>query len=98
MGTLAVFAGAKNPTGQTVLLKKDYLRKLEFFIFSRSLPGGLILLSNAVVVCHQFSSFPLIVRRPILRAVIICHLCRPPLSSSAVAIIVVRCRRRPPPP
>jgi hypothetical protein len=32
--------GAKTPTGQTVLLKKVFFHKLDFFIFvSRSLPG-----------------------------------------------------------
>jgi hypothetical protein len=41
MVPLGVLAGAKNPTGQTVLLKKVFLHKLDFFIFSHSLPGGL---------------------------------------------------------
>jgi hypothetical protein len=90
---LAVFAGARNPTGQTVSLKKAFLRKLEFFIFSRSLPDGLIsLLSNAVVVCRLFFSFPLIVCRLILHAVVVCRLCRPPLSLSTVTVIFVRRR------
>jgi hypothetical protein len=34
---LGVLAGAKNPTGQTVSLKKVFLRKHDFFIFSHSL-------------------------------------------------------------
>jgi hypothetical protein len=80
---LAVFPGAKNPTGQTVLLKKFFLRKLNFFIFSCSLPSGLIsLLSNAIVVCRLF-----IVRQPILRAVIV-RLRQPPLSLFAVAVVI----------
>jgi hypothetical protein len=89
---LAVFAGAKNPTGQTVLLKKIFLFKLNFFIFSHYLHGGLIsLLSNAFVVRHPFSSFPLVVRHPILHVVVICHLCCPLLLSSATTIVIVRC-------
>jgi hypothetical protein len=88
-------AGAKTPTGQTVLLKKVFVRKLDFFIFvSRSLPGW----PNAVVVCRPPSSFPLVVRRLTLHAVIIRHLRRPPLSSSAIAV-VAHCRHcRSPPP
>jgi hypothetical protein len=75
--------GAKIPTGQTVLLKKVFLRKLDFFIFvSRSLPGW----PNAVVVCRPPSSFPFVVRRLILHAVVIRHLCRLPLSLSAIAV------------
>ncbi len=93
---MAVLAGAKNPTGQTVLLKKVFLRELNLLIFSRSLPSGLIsLLSNAVVVCHPLSSFPLVVRHPILHAVVVHHLCCPPLSSSTVTIVVVCCRLLP---
>jgi hypothetical protein len=38
---MGVSAGAKTPTGQTVLLKKVFLHKLAFFIFSLSLLGGL---------------------------------------------------------
>jgi hypothetical protein len=41
---LGVLAVAKNPTGQTVSLKKGFLHKLDFFIFSRSLPGALALM------------------------------------------------------
>jgi hypothetical protein len=40
-GTLAVFAGAKHPTGQTVLLTKVFLRKINFFIFHALCPAGL---------------------------------------------------------
>ncbi len=91
---MAVFAGVKNPTGLTVSLKKVFLRKLEFFIFSCSLPGKLVsLLSNAVVVRRPFSSFPLVDRRPISRAVVVRRLRRPPLSSSAVTVVVFH--RRP---
>jgi hypothetical protein len=76
---LAVFAGAKNPT---CIAEKVFLLKLNFFIFSRSLPGELIsLLSNAVVVRCPLSSFPLVVRGPISHAVVVCPLRRPPLSS-----------------
>jgi hypothetical protein len=59
-------AGAKNPTGQTVLLKKVYLHKLDFFYFFTLLAwcAG----SYAVVVCRPLSSFPLVVRRPISSA------------------------------
>jgi hypothetical protein len=97
---LAVLVGARNPTGQTVSLKKGFLRKLDLFIFSRSLPGGLTisLLSNPVVVCRPLSSFLLIVRCPILRAVIVRRLCHPPLLSSTVAVVIVRRRQRLPPP
>ncbi len=97
MGTLAFFAGGNNPTGQTILLKKVLLRKLEFFIFSRSLPSGLIsLLSNAVVVCRPFSSFPLVVCRPISHAVIVRHCRHPPLPlSSFPTIDVHRCHDPP---
>jgi hypothetical protein len=88
-------AGAKTPTGQTVLLKKVFLRKLNFFIFvSRSLHGW----PNAIVVCRPLSSFPLVVRRLILHAIIICCLHCPPLSLSAVAVVVHRRHRCPPPP
>jgi hypothetical protein len=31
---LGVLAGAKNPTGQTLLLEKVFLHELDFFIFS----------------------------------------------------------------
>jgi hypothetical protein len=75
--------GVKTPTEQTVLLKKVFLRKLDFFIFvSRSLPGW----PNAVVVCRPPFSFPLIVRRLILHAVNIRCLCCPPLSLSDIAV------------
>jgi hypothetical protein len=88
-------AGAKTPTGQTILLKKVFLRKLDFFIFvSRSLPGW----PNAVVVCRLLSSFPLVVRHSILHAITIRHLCRPPLSSSAVAVVIHHRHCHPPPP
>jgi hypothetical protein len=82
-----------------VLLKKVFLPKLNFFIFSHSLPGGLIrLLSNAVVVCRPLSSFPLVVRCLILCAVILHHLRCPPLSSSTAAVVVIhRCCCTPPP-
>jgi hypothetical protein len=89
--------GARNPTGQTVLLKNVFLCKLNFF-FLHSLPSGLSLLSNAVVVCRPLSSFPLVVCRLILRAVIVRRLCHQPLSLSAIAIVVVCGRRHPPPP
>jgi hypothetical protein len=36
---LRVLAGAKNPTGQTILLKKVFLHELKVFILSRFLPG-----------------------------------------------------------
>jgi hypothetical protein len=88
-------AGAKTSTGQTVLLKKVILHKLDFFIFvSCSLPGW----PNAVVVCRPPSSFPLVVRRSTLHAVIIHRLCRPPLSSSAIAVVAHRRHHYPPPP
>ncbi len=95
---MPVLAGAKNPTGQTVLLKKVFLRKLDFF-FSRFLLGWLIsLLSNAVIVCRMLSSFPLVVRHPILRAIIVSRLRHPLLSPSAVTVVVIHRRRCPPPP
>jgi hypothetical protein len=78
-------AGAKTPTGQTILLKKVFLRKLYFFIFvSHSLPGW----PNAVVVCHPPSSFPLVVHCLTLHAIIICCLPCQPLLSSAIAAFV----------
>jgi hypothetical protein len=87
--------GAKTSTGQTVLLKKVFLRKLDFFIFvSCSLPGW----PYAVVVCRPVSSLHLVVRRSILRAVIIRRLSCPPLSLSAVAVVVHHRHRCPPPP
>jgi hypothetical protein len=88
-------ARAKTPTRQTVLLKKVFLRKLDFFIFvSRSLPGW----PNAVVVCHPPSSFLLVVRRLTLHAVIICHLSCLPLLLSTIAIVAHHRHRHPPPP
>jgi hypothetical protein len=87
----------KNPTGQIVLLKKVFLRKLDFFNFSHSLPGRPSLLSNAVVVRRPLSSFPLVVHRPILRTVVVRRLHPLPLLSSTVAVVVV-CRHRCPPP
>jgi hypothetical protein len=87
---------AKNNGG--LRLQKVFLGKLNLFIFSPSLHGGFIsLLSNAVVVCRPLSSFPLIVHRPILHAVVVRRICRPPLSSSAIAVVVV-CRHHCPPP
>jgi hypothetical protein len=90
--------GAKNPTGQTVLLKKVFLHKLDLFYFftlSTRQAGLISLLSNAVVVCRPLSSFPLVVRRPILRAlssdaVIVCRCHCSPLPLLSSATIVVR--------
>jgi hypothetical protein len=88
-------AGAKTPTGQTVSLKKVFLHKLDFYIFvSRSLPGW----PYAIVVCPSLSSFPLVVRRSILHAIIIRCLRHPPLSLAAVAVVVHCCHPCPPPP
>ncbi len=82
-------AGAKTPTGQTVLLKKVFLHKLNFFILvSCSLPGW----PNAVVVCHPLSSSPC--HSPPLN--LACHHHLPPLSSTTVVIRRRRCH--PPPP
>ncbi len=87
--------GSKTPTGQTVLLKKVFLCKLNFFIFvSRSLPSW----PNAVVVCRPPSSSPLVVCHSILRAVIIRRLCCPPLSSSAIAVLAHHRHHCLPPP
>ncbi len=87
-------------------MKKVFLCKLTFFIFSRSLPGGLIsLLSNAVVVCRPFSSFPLVVRCPISHAVVsglsstafvVRRCCCPPSPSSSSVTVNVHCRHDPP--
>ncbi len=96
---MAFFAGAKNPTRQTVSLKKVFLPKLDFFIFSHCLPSGLIsLLSDAIVDCLMLSSFPLMVWCPILHAVVVHRLCHLSLLLSAVAVAVVCCRNHPPPP
>ncbi len=95
----AVFVGVKNPTGQTVSLKKIFLHKQDFIIFHSLCPECLsTFLSNAVVVRCPFSSFPLIVHCPILRAVVVHCLRCLPLSSSVIAIIVVRHCQCPPPP
>jgi hypothetical protein len=51
---------------------------------------------NAVVVCCPLSSFALVVHRLILRAVVICRLCCPPLSLSTLAAIA--CSLHPPQP
>jgi hypothetical protein len=68
------------------------MTKLDFIIFSCSLPRGLIsIMPNAVVVCHPLSFFPLVVRCPILHAIIVQRLCRPLPSLSAVAVIVCHC-------
>jgi hypothetical protein len=48
---LGVLAGVKNPTGQTVLLKKGFLHKLDFFIFSRSLLGVRALMPLLFAAC-----------------------------------------------
>ncbi len=39
----------------------------------------------SAISCHPLSSFPVIVRRPILRAVVICHGCHPPLPLLSAA-------------
>jgi hypothetical protein len=102
--------GAQNPTGQTVLLKKVFLHKLNFFIFLRSLPGGLecrCCLPPALLLpphspppdltCRHF---PLLLSFAI--AVVVVrrhHCCRPPspLSLSA-AVVIHRCHLLPPQP
>jgi hypothetical protein len=81
---LAVLARVKNPTGQTVSLKKVFLQKLI------SLFSHLSALSNAIVVCCPLSFFLLIYCRPILRAVTFRCLCLLPLSPSAVIVVIVR--------
>jgi hypothetical protein len=52
---LGVLAGAKNPTGQTISLKKVFLHKLDFIILSRSLPGAraLMLFSGGPVASSR---------------------------------------------
>jgi hypothetical protein len=45
----------------------------------------------SAISCRQLLSFPVIVRRPILQAVIICHRHHPPPLSSAVTVVVCRC-------
>jgi hypothetical protein len=92
-------AGAKTPTGQTVLLKKVFLCKLDFFFFaSRSLPGW----PNDIVGFCPPSSFSLVVRRSILHAVIICRLRHLLLLSSASPLLptatIIVCRRHVLPP
>jgi hypothetical protein len=61
----------------------------------RELPGGLQILPyayiNAIIICRPLFSFPIIVHRPILRAIVVCcHHYPPPLSSATA--IVVHCR------
>ncbi len=48
------------------------------------------LMLNAVVVLRPLPTFPIVVRRPILRAVVV-HCRRPPPSSATIAVVV--CRR-----
>jgi hypothetical protein len=96
-GTLAVFAGAKNPTGQTVSLKKVFLHKLDSLFFHALCPAGLSAFCLAVVVCPPFSSFPLVVRRPISHAVVVRRLRHPPPLSSD-DVVICCCRRCLPPP
>jgi hypothetical protein len=86
--------GSKTPTGQTVSLKKVFLRKLNFFIFvSRSLLGW----PNAIVVCRLPSSSPLVVCCSILCAVVIRRLCCPPLPLPTIAVLA-HCRHHHLPP
>jgi hypothetical protein len=49
----------------------------------------------SAVSCRPISSFPIIVRRPILQAIVIRHRCHPPSLSSAVSVVV--CHRHLPP-
>jgi hypothetical protein len=56
--------------------------------------------SDAVVICRPLSSFPFVVRLPILSAVIVRRCRRPPspLLSLAFTAVVIRRHRHPPPP
>jgi hypothetical protein len=84
-GHIGCFCKSKKSNRTDRITEKSLLRKLDFFIFSGSLPGRLIsLLSNAGVVCRPLSFFPLIVCHPILHATIVRRLCRLPLLSSVI--------------
>ncbi len=78
--------------------KKSFCINLSSLFFHTLYPAGLSAFCLAVVVHHPFSSFPLVVRCPILHAIIVRCLRHPPLSSSGVAVVVVCRRWRPPPP
>jgi hypothetical protein len=69
------------------LLKKIFLHKLDFFILSRSLPGARALMP---LLFATHSSFPLVVSRPILSAIVVrcCHCLPSPLSLSVVTLVV----------
>jgi hypothetical protein len=85
--TLTILAGAIFSTGQTVLLKKVFLSKLDFLIF---LQLSARLTPNAIVCCRLLS-FPVVVRHRILHAVVDRRRLGPPLPSSSAAA-VFRCR------
>jgi hypothetical protein len=52
--------------------------------------SSLSLMLNAVIVLRPLLTFPVVVCRPILCAVVLCC-CRPPPSSTTIAFVVCRC-------
>ncbi len=92
-GDKFVWARAKPPTGQTVLLKKVFLGKLDLFNFFFTLSACPAGRPNAVVVCFLPPALLLPHHSPWLD--LGCHQHLLPLSSAAVVVCRCRCHLLP---